>query len=138
MTFDFKRIVFTTLNFTPCFVSTNIIKLFFVFSLKMRVTFIQLKKMKKIQKTYIFPRVYYFIFLFVHLSNKGSFEISFFSAKYNHNLLYQVYFMSLQFIKNYYLPGSFGLSLQTLKNYLILRNKKNVKNFLSQIFQFYR
>ena len=32
MTFDFKRIVFTTLNFTPCFVSTNIIKLFFVFS----------------------------------------------------------------------------------------------------------
>ena len=136
MTFDFKRIVFTTLNFTPCFVSTNIIKLFFVFSLKMRVTFIQLKKMKKIQKTYIFPRVYYFIFLFVHLSNKGSFEISFFSAEYNHNLLYQI-FMSLQFIKNYYLPESFCLSLQTLKNYLILRNKKMLKFFVSN-FPFYR
>ena len=55
MTFHFKRTVFTTLTITPSFVSAKIMKLFFVFYLKMRASFIQLKKMKKIHKTYIFP-----------------------------------------------------------------------------------
>ena len=135
MTFDFKRIVFTTLNFTPCFVSTNIIKLFFVFSENEGHIYSAEKNEENSENLYFPQRILLYLPLCPFIQQR-IIRDQFFSAEYNHNLLYQI-FMSLQFIKNYYLPESFCLSLQTLKNYLILRNKKMLKFFVSN-FPFYR